>query len=68
MVRRAARSKSGETAKAYDHKEQEVVLRPDIGMRAQFVAGKHKHIAVKVTDDRGNESLVVKRFSSAEDA
>jgi len=36
MPRRAVRSKSGKTAKAYDHKEQEAVLRPDIGIQAQF--------------------------------
>ena len=68
MVRRAVRSKSGKTAKAYDHKEQEAVLRPDIGIQAQFVAGEHKQIAVKVIDDRPNELLLVKKLSSAEDA
>jgi adenine-specific DNA-methyltransferase len=31
-----------------------------------FVAGEHKQIAVKVIDDRGNELLVVKKLSEAE--
>ncbi|HZT69928.1 MAG TPA: site-specific DNA-methyltransferase [Terriglobia bacterium] len=32
-----------------------------------FVAGEHKQIAVKVIDDRGNELLVVKKLSEAEE-
>jgi adenine-specific DNA-methyltransferase len=31
-----------------------------------FVAGQHKQIAVKVIDDRGNELLIVKKLSEAE--
>jgi len=34
---------------------------------APFPAGKHKRIAVKVIDERGNELLVVKNLSEAED-
>src|SRR5207247_9277473 len=36
MPRRAARPASAKTPKAYDHKETEAVLRPDIGIQAQF--------------------------------
>src|SRR5437867_11249656 len=36
MARRAASSKQTKAAKAYDHKETEAVLRPDIGIQAQF--------------------------------
>jgi len=34
--RASASPKTGKAAKAYDHKEQEAVLRPDIGLQAQF--------------------------------
>jgi adenine-specific DNA-methyltransferase len=33
-----------------------------------FAAGEHKQIAVKVIDDRGNELLVLKKLSEAEEA
>src|SRR5437667_7534429 len=36
MVRRARNPKQAKAAKAYDHKETEAVLRPDIGLQAQF--------------------------------
>src|SRR5437764_113227 len=36
MPRRAVNPKNRKTAKAYDHKESEAVLRPDIGIQAQF--------------------------------
>src|SRR5438876_7767099 len=36
MVRRARNPKQAKAAKAYDHKETEAVLRPDIGIQAQF--------------------------------
>jgi adenine-specific DNA-methyltransferase len=49
MPRRAARSKTGKTAKAYDHKETEAVLRPDIGIQAQF---KKKKEPAKYRYDR----------------
>src|SRR5437867_6496820 len=49
MPRRAIRSKSGKTAKAYDHKETEAVLRPDIGIQAQF---KKKKEPAKYRYDR----------------
>src|SRR5437867_11379376 len=49
MPRRAIRSKSGKTAKAYDHKETEAVIRPDIGIQAQF---KKKKEPVKYRYDR----------------
>lgn len=34
--KRSTRSKPGTAAKAYDHQQQEAVLRPDIGLQAQF--------------------------------
>ena len=49
MARRAAKSKTGKTAKAYDHKESEAVLRPDIGIQAQF---KKKKEPAKYRYDR----------------
>src|SRR6266705_6654038 len=49
MPRRAVRSKTGKTAKAYDHKETEAVLRPDIGLQAQF---KKKKELAKYRYDR----------------
>src|SRR5204863_2835211 len=49
MPRRAIRSKTGKTAKAYDHKETEAVLRPDIGLQAQF---KKKKEPAKYRYDR----------------
>src|SRR5206468_11766275 len=49
MPRRAARSKTRKTAKAYDHKETEAVLRPDIGIQAQF---KKKKEPAKYRYDR----------------
>ncbi len=49
MPRRAVRSKTGKTAKAYDHKETEAVLRPDIGIQAQF---KKKKEPAKYRYDR----------------
>ena len=36
MPRRARNTKSKKTARAYDHKETEAVLRPDVGLQAQF--------------------------------
>ena len=33
-----------------------------------FVSGEHRQIAVKVIDDRGNELLVVRKVSEAEEA
>ncbi len=49
MPRRTIRSKTGKTAKAYDHKEAEAVLRPDIGIQAQF---KKKKEPAKYRYDR----------------
>src|SRR5437016_7167803 len=49
MARRPASSKSSKTAKAYDHKETEAVLRPDIGIQAQF---KKKKEPAKYRYDR----------------
>src|SRR6266545_3341672 len=49
MARRPASSKSSKTAKAYDHKEAEAVLRPDIGLQAQF---KKKKEPAKYRYDR----------------
>ena len=49
MPRRAIRSKTGKTAKAYDHKETEAILRPDIGIQAQF---KKKKEPAKYRYDR----------------
>jgi len=49
MARRAASSKSSKAAKAYDHKETEAVLRPDIGIQAQF---KKKKEPAKYRYDR----------------
>jgi hypothetical protein len=36
MPRRAVNPKNRKTAKAYYHKETEAILRPDIGIQAQF--------------------------------
>src|SRR5436189_6119161 len=49
MPRRAARPASAKTPKAYDHKETEAVLRPDIGIQAQF---KKKKEPAKYRYDR----------------
>src|SRR5579885_919935 len=49
MPRRPAGSKSSKTAKAYDHKESEAVLRPEIGIQAQF---KKKKDPAKYRYDR----------------
>src|SRR6266487_515091 len=49
MPRRTIRSKTGKTAKAYDHKENEAILRPDIGIQAQF---KKKKEPAKYRYDR----------------
>src|SRR5438034_1153090 len=49
MPRRAASSKTKKTAKAYDHKETEAILRPDIGIQAQF---KKKKEPAKYRYDR----------------
>src|SRR6266700_3703886 len=49
MARRPASSKSAKTPKAYDHKETEAILRPDIGIQAQF---KKKKEPAKYRYDR----------------
>jgi adenine-specific DNA-methyltransferase len=49
MPRRAVNSKNRKSAKAYDHKETEAVLRPDIGLQAQF---KKKKEPAKYRYDR----------------
>jgi adenine-specific DNA-methyltransferase len=49
MARRAAKRKQGKAAKAYDHKESEAILRPDIGIQAQF---KKKKEPAKYRYDR----------------
>src|SRR5207247_4471586 len=49
MPRRAARPASAKTPKAYDHKETEAILRPDIGIQAQF---KKKKEPAKYRYDR----------------
>src|SRR5438034_1807271 len=49
MPRRAASSKTKKTAKAYDHKETEAILRPDVGIQAQF---KKKKEPAKYRYDR----------------
>src|SRR5438093_5680129 len=49
MARRPVKSRTGKTAKAYDHKESEAVLRPDIGIQAQF---KKKKEPAKYRYDR----------------
>ena len=49
MPRRATNLKTRKTAKAYDHKESEAVLRPDIGLQAQF---KKKKEPAKYRYDR----------------
>jgi hypothetical protein len=36
MPRRRTSRNSSKTAKAYDHKETEAILRPDVGIQAQF--------------------------------
>src|SRR6516164_4075445 len=49
MRRRAARPKAAKTPKAYDHRETEAILRPDIGIQAQF---KKKREPAKYRYDR----------------
>ena len=49
MARRASPSTTAKTPKAYDHKETEAVLRPDIGIQAQF---KKKKEPAKYRYDR----------------
>jgi hypothetical protein len=49
MPRRAVSPKNRKTAKAYDHKETEAILRPDIGIQAQF---KQKREPAKYRYDR----------------
>jgi adenine-specific DNA-methyltransferase len=49
MARRAVRLGKTKAAKGYDHKEAEAVLRPDIGIQAQF---KKKKEPAKYRYDR----------------
>jgi adenine-specific DNA-methyltransferase len=49
MPRRRTTSKNSKTAKAYDHKETEAILRPDIGIQSQF---KKKKEPAKYRYDR----------------
>ena len=54
MPRRRTSKNTSKTAKAYDHKETEAILRPDIGIQAQF---KKKKEPAKYRYDRSLDPL-----------
>jgi adenine-specific DNA-methyltransferase len=76
MPRRARNPKQTKAAKAYDHKETEAVLRPDIGLQAQFKKkkepAKHRYdrsldpqLSWDINADREHAEALIEKIRSA---